>query len=1279
MALDASQAFDKLRNVSDDVTRDAYGFEVKKEVLSLFRRFQPLWAEEEAERSRLWSQFVQQLQRNSQEEGSCDAAAALHCVLAHYDMYSAAGSGSADPTPEVAARMEQLRTLVQAGVPMACRGRYWQLFLKTASKRKPGLYDELVEQALDQSPWALDKSRDSRGSSTGAESEAEKRDVGDDGKVQAGSSKQGPATAGPSLGVGSLGLPVVEIVADSTRVGAGGASRADTASGLVEAASPPAMAAGASAAACFTPPAAQGAGVLVGDGRASQSQAHCTQQQQQHATYAVTSADIHCLSGRQGAAHALSAGDQQALPGSRAAGATAECRAMAQERCVSPDSGGSCCSSDEGHSSGAESLGSCRAKDWLSQIEKDLHRTFPGHPLMDASGRETLRRILAAYARYNPRGMNFIAACFMLFMGEEEAFWSVAAVVEDLLPGYFDTRMVAPQASFPTLMAHLEQLEVDASSISMQWFLCMFINSLPLESCLRVWDMLFFEGSPVVLLRVALALVDIYQKVLLECRECSDAYMLLQSMGPMTFDSSRLLDTACIGFGYIKDTALRVLRAKYRTPVLEQLRGSFGSDEDFRAYAYYGAAEPTHSRSQSFADAFARMLPAGSPASASTTPQTANASPGSAQKADQGHLTHSPGATAAGTPGGGRRSSSPGRPTREPGRSSIASRDIAKEGGSGSTPQSLSAAAAEVPPVAAKVSVRLVPSSLPRALPSGALGPLGEELPPQWGAGTSGRRKGSQTQGLSNSSWKAEGDSSRPARITEVPGSGKDQQPLEPSQPEALEQARSWPGGGGSPRQPLPRISTQQRSQAATQRDGTSPSQQPSSSGGTGAGAAGLWGGKRLVSPFTDPATMLVASSRDSSSKATPQPKRFVEDAAQHIFGLRLAQKPSPPGDEPANGADAADSRTLGHTKQLAPQSQESPSSVSAKQPSMAHSPSGHHRRTQSAVLPGQHSSPEAVLRQHYRRRRYRRRSAALPDLHRLAAFVPDLEQPAVAAAYRIASKPSQRSLAGSLVKFLQGPGSRLAAGLLASHGEVAMLATPSSLLAGGGASNCSNNGMGTAAERHVRDNDETAAEDVRGTGDVPRVLHFNMQPSDDPAAHAGDSCPEELLSNSVPSGCDPPGSEAQGTGIPSPLLPARGYTDSDVVFLRSLLDQPSLEAEQLLAVIERLQEEVVTAESMHHTAELMARQASDTQNQLQLQLAKLQQSVTEKELVLADLQGKLAAISSELAEAEGELCAGRMAVERLTQQVESRQQQLAQKDELIRLMMDRACNHSQS
>ena len=42
------------------------------------------------------------------------------------------------------------------------------------------------------------------------------------------------------------------------------------------------------------------------------------------------------------------------------------------------------------------------AQDWNAQIEKDLHRTFPGLPVMDSTGRRGLRHVLAAYACRNP-------------------------------------------------------------------------------------------------------------------------------------------------------------------------------------------------------------------------------------------------------------------------------------------------------------------------------------------------------------------------------------------------------------------------------------------------------------------------------------------------------------------------------------------------------------------------------------------------------------------------------------------------------------------------------------------------------------------------------------------------------------------------------------------------------------------------------------------------------------------------------------------------------------
>ena len=82
------------------------------------------------------------------------------------------------------------------------------------------------------------------------------------------------------------------------------------------------------------------------------------------------------------------------------------------------------------------------------QIDKDLPRTFPGHPLLDGIGRDALRRVLRAYALHNPavgycQGTNFLAALLLLLMEEEPAFWCLGALVEDILPGYYGNTMLA--------------------------------------------------------------------------------------------------------------------------------------------------------------------------------------------------------------------------------------------------------------------------------------------------------------------------------------------------------------------------------------------------------------------------------------------------------------------------------------------------------------------------------------------------------------------------------------------------------------------------------------------------------------------------------------------------------------------------------------------------------------------------------------------------------------------------------------------------------------------
>ncbi|EPS62801.1 hypothetical protein M569_11988 [Genlisea aurea] len=199
---------------------------------------------------------------------------------------------------------------------------------------------------------------------------------------------------------------------------------------------------------------------------------------------------------------------------------------------------------------------------WKGQIEKDLPRTFPGHPALDGDGRSALRRLLTAYARHNPsvgycQAMNFFAGLLLLLMPEENAFWWVdQLVLEDLV-----------RERFPKLVNHLDYLGVQVAWVSGPWFLSIYMNMLPWESVLRVWDVLLFEGTRVMLFRTALALMELYGPALVTTKDAGDAVTLLQSLAGSTFDSSQLVLTACMGYPNVHEKRLQELRDKHRPAV----------------------------------------------------------------------------------------------------------------------------------------------------------------------------------------------------------------------------------------------------------------------------------------------------------------------------------------------------------------------------------------------------------------------------------------------------------------------------------------------------------------------------------------------------------------------------------------------------------------------------------------------------------------------------------------------------------------------------------------
>ncbi|XP_022984209.1 TBC1 domain family member 8B-like [Cucurbita maxima] len=235
-------------------------------------------------------------------------------------------------------------------------------------------------------------------------------------------------------------------------------------------------------------------------------------------------------------------------------------------------------------SNGSSADSVCITEKWKGQIEKDLPRTFPGHPALDVDGRNALRRLLTAYARHNPsvgycQAMNFCAGLLLLLMPEENAFWTLMGIIDDYFDGYYSEEMIESQVDqlvfeelvrerFPKMVNHLDYLGVQVAWVTGPWFLSIFMNMLPWESVLRVWDVLLFEGNRVMLFRTALALMELYGPALVTTKDAGDAVTLLQSLAGSTFDSSQLVLTACMGFQNVNETRLRELRTKHRPAVV---------------------------------------------------------------------------------------------------------------------------------------------------------------------------------------------------------------------------------------------------------------------------------------------------------------------------------------------------------------------------------------------------------------------------------------------------------------------------------------------------------------------------------------------------------------------------------------------------------------------------------------------------------------------------------------------------------------------------------------
>lgn len=248
------------------------------------------------------------------------------------------------------------------------------------------------------------------------------------------------------------------------------------------------------------------------------------------------------------------------------------------------------------------------------QIELDLLRTLPNNKhfeTLDSSGTIRLRRVLTAYSEHNPKvgycqGMNRLAAVALLVLPEEEAFWCLVTIVDDIMPkGYYNDLWLAQVDSsvvmnfialkMPNLSDHFRSNNIDLSLFA--WFLTIFVDGTPPSLFLRLWDSFLFEGDKV-LFRVSLALMKMYESKLMRLYNSVAINNFLRSNVNAPMDVDYFF---CIAFEWMNPLSSRSIRNK-RQQNLQLIKSGLEPSDN----TTYGNNSPQSSDKEEFDKRFSQ-------------------------------------------------------------------------------------------------------------------------------------------------------------------------------------------------------------------------------------------------------------------------------------------------------------------------------------------------------------------------------------------------------------------------------------------------------------------------------------------------------------------------------------------------------------------------------------------------------------------------------------------------------------------------------------------------
>nr|CAG4713161.1 unnamed protein product [Naegleria fowleri] len=222
------------------------------------------------------------------------------------------------------------------------------------------------------------------------------------------------------------------------------------------------------------------------------------------------------------------------------------------------------------------------AKD-AKQIDVDIKREFREHRLFAyrySKHQVSLFNLLRAYCNYNTRlgytqGMSSIAAMLLMYLSEEDAFWTFCSIMESDhynmqemyfsgLPGVNKATYVFSHILSKRMKKFMKTFENNEHGIRLdafctRWYMLNMLTQIHFDVAVLVWDLFLSEGNKVIH-SVTVAFMRLFKRQLNKSK-CDESAMLLNHLIDTDFDLEKLMRKTLKS--KIKEKTIRSLEQEY--------------------------------------------------------------------------------------------------------------------------------------------------------------------------------------------------------------------------------------------------------------------------------------------------------------------------------------------------------------------------------------------------------------------------------------------------------------------------------------------------------------------------------------------------------------------------------------------------------------------------------------------------------------------------------------------------------------------------------------------